>query len=207
MTVAPLLAALRREAEAERTRVLAEAHAEAARLDGASRAEADNERAVRLGAEQTRLRAAGEHRLAARRRETRGEVLAARQQLLDRVFARALELLPRAVAEQAYRETLPGRVAQGLASAGDCPVELRCTPSIAAQLRALEAGRGIGIRGDPDIRAGLRLVALDGSLVVDDTLEGALERRRAELSLLVLRDLAELEARAAGGRAARGQPA
>jgi len=198
MTVVPLLQALRREAEAERDRVLAGARAEAGRLAQASRAEADSARATRVATERARLRAAAERRTIERRRTTRGAVLEARQRLLDRVFAAALDLLPRTGAGPAYRDTLAARLARALACAGQAGVAVRCAPAITAALLGLEAGRGLDIRSDPGIRGGLRVVTLDGSLEVDDTLEGSLERRRAELSLAALQDFGEVAADSSG---------
>ena len=192
MTVAPLLAALRREAGAERERVLAEARAEADRVEAASRAAADGARAARLDAARARLRAASEPRLAERRRATRSSVLTARQRLLERVFAAARDGLARAGEDPAYRDTIPARLERVLACVGGRPVDVQCAPALAGQLVAVAAERGLAVCSDPGIRAGLRVATLDGALVVDDTLDGALERRRAELALGVLGDLAEL---------------
>ena len=197
MTVGSLLLALRREADAERERLLAAAREEARQLAEASRAEADGARAARVQAERSRLAAEAERRVAEQRRKARGAVLAARQRLLDRVFAAALDLMPKAGAAPAYRDTLAARLSRALACAGGVEVDVRCAPRLLAPLKALEAGRGLAIDSDPAIRGGLRVVTRDGALAVDDTLEGALERRRAELSLAVLRDLAELSEAAA----------
>jgi vacuolar-type H+-ATPase subunit E/Vma4 len=189
MTLDPLLAALRHQADAEREQLLAAARAEAGRLVSEAEARTRTERTGQVDARRSAFQSAAELRAADARRTARRGVIEARQRLLDRVFGAALDLIPEAGVGLAYRATLPARLRRALACTGDAPVAIHGAPGIAAELGSLTAAQAhCVVRAAPEIRAGLRLATVDGRLDVDDTLEGQLERRRPELSLGVLAD-------------------
>jgi vacuolar-type H+-ATPase subunit E/Vma4 len=186
-----LLASLRRDARAEREEVLAAARTAAETLSADSGRRLDEQRDAVIARERARLSADAERRLGAARRAARDDVLRARQELLDRVFAAARGLLPDAGLTDAYRAALPARLARALTFAGGGPVEVLCPAALVPSVRELVASREeVRVRVMPDILAGLRVRSADGRVEVEDTLEARLEAERAELSRGVLADLA-----------------
>ena len=175
------------------------AEAEAAALVDAARAEAEGitvETAARLAGERERRRAAGEARLAdvtARavaqaRRRTRAAVLKARQRMLDRVFAAAELALRTAEGAAAFLARLPDDLAEARSYLPAGRARVHCRPALRARVRRLTRGdAALSVEPDPDSGTGLRLVAADGSVEVDLTLETRLAQLRPVLALELLR--------------------
>lgn len=186
-----LLATLEREAEAEIARVMDEARARAAALGAASDERIAVERGALLGVREAKARAELERALAAARSAARARVLAARTALLARVFAKLNEELPRVAKSAQYRARLGAQLEQLMPFAGGRPVTVRCSPDLAAALRAIVKTNGrCPIQPDSQIAAGFRLTTGDGVLEIDATLEGRIERLRPELALEALGALA-----------------
>jgi vacuolar-type H+-ATPase subunit E/Vma4 len=182
-----LLATLERETDAEVTRVLDEARAQAADLTRAAEQRMAERRAAMLGKRETEARAQHERALAGLRLSARARVLQARAALLDRVFEALRAALPELAQSTAYRRDLAQRVHRLSAFAGDQAVTVRCTPALSAALRRLVQTNGhIRIRSDASIAAGLLVTTADGALDVDGSLESRLEQLRPQLALEAL---------------------
>jgi vacuolar-type H+-ATPase subunit E/Vma4 len=185
-----LLGALRRHAEADCATVLAQARDEAARIRREAEEQLARERGRALDAGRAELRAALEVAMGEQRRRARADVLAARQRCFERVLGAARAMLPEAVGGPAYRAGLAARLIRVLACVGDDPVEIHCPVALEPHVRALVADRpGTVVRAGPEAASGIRVVTADGTIEVDDTLEGRMERQGAELALSISAEL------------------
>jgi V/A-type H+-transporting ATPase subunit E len=179
-----LLASLEREADAEIERLRSDARARAAALTAQAGERVTRRREATLGRREAEGRAALERALAGARHEARGQVLQARDALLERLFGELRAALPAIIETPAYRAALPAAFAQTLAFAGDQAVIVRCAPALAPLLRPLAKSHGgLTIHPDPELGAGFRIATTDGVLEVDGTLEGRAERLRPRLAL------------------------
>ena len=188
-----LLAGLERAAEAEIARVAADGRTQAAAVTAQGEQRIAQRRQTALGQRETEGRAALERSLAAARHVARQRALLARAGLLDRFFTALQAALPALAAGPAYRAALPREVARTLAFAGEQDAVVHCAPALTAQMRRVIKTNGrLSIKSDPRIAAGFKILAADGRLEVDGTLEGRAQRLRSRLALEAL---AALDAR------------
>jgi vacuolar-type H+-ATPase subunit E/Vma4 len=182
-----LLHALERQAAEAAGTELEAARMEASRIE--REAEDGLARRMRTGLEEEEavLRAEAERTIAEARRSERRRVLEAREQLLDRIFARAGELL---VADQdgSRMDRLAEEVRRALGYLGDVPAVVHCAARMAPRLRT-RLGRldGLTVQPDPSLRAGFTVRAADGSVRVDHTPERRLAALRPRLAIGLLR--------------------
>lgn len=182
-----LLATLEREAEAEIARVTQDANIRATELTAAAEQRMATRRDAMLGRRETEARAGHERELAAARVAARAKVLAARAELLDRLFHRLRQDLPKLTARTAYHSGLARQIERLKTFAGEQAVTLQCSPSLAGALRRTVKTNGrLRIQPDARIRAGFRLLTADEALAVDATLESRLDRLRPRLALEAL---------------------
>jgi vacuolar-type H+-ATPase subunit E/Vma4 len=190
MALEDLLGALRRHAEVDCAAVLAQARDEAARIHREAEEQLARERGRALDSERAERRAALEVVIGNERRRARVEVFAARQRCSERVLGVARAMLPEAVGGPAYRAGLAARLTRALACVSDDPAEIRCPVALEPHVRALVADRpGTVVRAGPAAASGIRVVTADGTIEVDDTLEGRMERQGAELALIISAEL------------------
>jgi vacuolar-type H+-ATPase subunit E/Vma4 len=146
-------------------------------------------RRIRTGLEEQEdvLRAKAERALAEARRGERRRVLEAREQLLEHVFTRAADIL--ADDQDGTRPDLLAReVRRALDYLGGVPAMVQCAPSMLPRLRALlTESDGLTVQPDAALRAGFRVRAGDGSVVVDHTPDRRLTALRPRLAIAVLR--------------------
>ncbi len=184
MAIEQLLAALEHEAAAEQAALLAEAKTEVGRIRARTAARIADQQAAYLGPREREWRDEASAVLTAARRHARGEVLAARQHLLDRVFANARERLPETLSEDRYRTVLPTHLDDALAYVGDGACTVRCPPVIAEIVRGLASSRpSVAVVEDAAALTGPVVESTDGSVTVDNTLEARLERLRPRIAL------------------------
>jgi len=144
---------------------------------------------------ETALRGAMARALASARLDGRRRVLEARDVLLDRLFARARELLAEAIQQPAARRRLAERASEALEFIPAGAATIQCSPGVApileAELRDLleREPQGVRVETDPELPPGFRVVGAGGSLTVDATLEKLLELDRPILAIEVLRRL------------------
>jgi vacuolar-type H+-ATPase subunit E/Vma4 len=188
MPLAHLLAALERDAAAQADALLAGARATAAAIARDADERLARRRSDVLGAREAELRAAAEAGLGEARRAARRGVLEARQRLLERVFAAARALFPRALADDAYRAALPEHLAQALSAVGEEAAVIRCADALVPAVRAaLARKKHLAVQGDAAAPPGVTVVTADGAITVDNTLDGRLERLRPRLALEIVR--------------------
>ncbi len=186
-----LLAALERDGSAQAEELLARARATAAAIAREADELVARRRTDVLGGRKAELRGAAQAALGETRRTGRRAALAARQRLLERVFASARDLFPGAMASEAYRaRALPEHLAEALGAVGDEPAVIRCPEALVPAVRAAVARKKhLTVQGDPAAPPGIRVVTTDGVIEVDNTLEGRLDRLRARLALEMLAKL------------------
>ena len=173
----------------------AEAELEAARAEAARiEAEAAERLARRMSGDLEEqavvLRAAAERAIAETRRTERRRVLEAREHVLARMFARAAEIVATRQDGSEQADLLAPEVRRALDYLGGVPAVVHCAPVVAERLRALLGQRdGVTVQSDPALRAGVRVVAADGSVLVDHTPERRLAVLRPRLAIGLLRQI------------------
>jgi vacuolar-type H+-ATPase subunit E/Vma4 len=188
MALDQLLAALERDAQGTAGTVLAGARTDADALRAEAEARITRRREALVAGRKSELDAATREAVARARRTTTEATLAARQRFLDRVFAAARDHLARAVDDDQFRAQLPGYLSDARAFIGDGPCSVRCRPELAALIRShLGPDDRWTIQEDPAAGTGVRLIAGDGSVEIDNTLEARLARLRPRLSLEIMR--------------------
>jgi vacuolar-type H+-ATPase subunit E/Vma4 len=183
-----LLRALERQAAEGRTAELEAARAEAARIDREGVEDLARRTQSRLDEQEIELRAGAERAIAAARRGHRQRVLEARERLLERIFARAREIVNAEQSESSRAELLAEEIRRAGVYLGDIPAVTRCAPAMVEPLRARLGDRnGMRVEPDPSLRAGFRMGAADGSVIVDHTPEQRLAALRSRLAIELVR--------------------
>lgn len=184
-----MIAELTRAAEREAAQIGIEAGARAQAIEQAALEQARRRRESEHARLDDTHRRAVARDTAAADHANREAVLRARGQLLEDVFARARTLLAVADASR-YQEGLLALVAVTLRYLEGTPSVLRCRQDVSAAVAAHCRGApDIQVEGAADADAGLVGEGRDGRLVVDNRLPALLARRRAELSVAVVRRL------------------
>jgi vacuolar-type H+-ATPase subunit E/Vma4 len=190
MSLESLLSALSREAEAQIESDLAGARAEAEAITSSARERTERRRAELAAVRDAERHAAVEVTLLAARRDSARELLDAQRAFLERVFAAVRPTLVDALTTSAYRNALPGLLADALASVGGRQISVRGHPRMLADLRAAIAPlANTGVEGDETLGAGFRIIADGGAVEVDCTLEGRLAALAPRLSIEILEQL------------------
>lgn len=183
-----LIAALERKARARAEEIVAEARAEAERIRAETEAEVERRVSPDLAEREAAWRAGATRAIGAAHRDGARVALRARARALERVFARARERLGAASAGPAYQAGLPDRLERALTyPSGRATVV--CPPALADAIRdALGTdGAGVEVESDEESDPGFRVRAADGSVEVDETLTGRLDRSRPALAIHVVR--------------------
>jgi len=182
-----LLAALEREAAQEVGALRAAAETEAARIAQDADARVARRKREALGAREAALRATVETAIGTARRTARRGVLEARERVLGRVFDAARAMFPAALASDAFRVALPRHVAEALRPLSDEPAVITCPAALGDAVRRETRGRkNLTVEIAPAARPGITAATADRIILVDNTLEGRLERLRPQLTVDVL---------------------
>jgi vacuolar-type H+-ATPase subunit E/Vma4 len=192
MALEELLQVLRRETEAEAAAILAAARAEAEAIQ--IRCEADlAARGESFRSEQeTVRRSAVELAVAQARRESRRDMLEARERMLARVFARAQEQFPKTLRTTEYQAALSTQVSEALNCLAARAGSVRCHPELAPALAPMLSTRqGVTVTVDASVGSGFKVASEDGTVEIDGTLEGRLERTRNRMKQAVMAALQE----------------
>lgn len=181
-----LIAELEEKAEQRAEEILGRAREEAEAIRAAAEGEVERAERERLA----ECAAEWKQRAARRTAEIRGRAarvtLRARARFLDRVFDRARRRIDEGDTPEGYEDALEGWIARALEYLGDRPAEVICRPEREAPIRSVIPESAVDLRIDASAPAGFVARADDGSVEVDGTLAGALERSRDELAISVL---------------------
>lgn len=182
--------ALERQAGEAAKAELEAARAEAARIEAEAAERLARRMSGDLEEQAVVLRAAAERAIAETRRRERRRVLEAREQVLARIFARAGEIVATRQDGSEQADLLAPEVRRALGYLGGVPAVVHCAPSVVERLRALLVQRdGVTVQSDPALRAGVRVAAADGSVLVDYTPERRLAALRPRLAIGLLRQI------------------
>jgi vacuolar-type H+-ATPase subunit E/Vma4 len=182
--------ALERRAEEAAKAEIEAARAEAARIETEAAERLARRMSGDLEEQAVVLRAAAERAVAETRRTERRRVLEAREHVLARIFARAEEIVATRQDGSEQADLLAREVRRALDYLGGVPAVVHCAPAVVERLRALLVPRdGMTVQSDPALRAGVRVVAADGSVLVDYTPERRLAALRPRLAIGLLRQI------------------
>ncbi len=174
MGLEELMARLERDTAARVAEIDAGARVELAAIERARSEASASRQGDALAKRRAERRAASERELSAARRRAVARVLEARTAAIERVLARAGELLDGAHADPSYRASALVRARAALAYAPEAAV-VRCRPDLAP------AFAGLAVREDASVPAGFVVEA--GELLVDETLRSRLARLRDALRI------------------------
>lgn len=184
MAIEPLIESICREADREAAALLHRARAEADRIDDEARAARSKARSGVIDERRSEWLSEDEPALAAARRDATREVLTARERLLDRVFRTVAAEFVDILRDPTYQATLKGLIDEALPFAGNRPATVICTDINAASVQEAVAARGdVGVRTEANARGGIMVVTDDGTVSIDNTLEGRLQRMKPQLAI------------------------
>lgn len=172
------------QAEAEIEAAMDSARERAARIQSMSAADDQRWRIQQEAEIEAELRLGLEVELAEKRLRLQHEVLDARRRFLDRVWVEALRMIGAWTATTDDLDAGSRYLDEALQHLGETRAEVLCPPGMASAIRDLVSGRGqLTVKEDPDLGVGLRVVAENGRLVIDNSLAGRLERMWPALSV------------------------
>lgn len=186
MALEDLIARLEHEAQSRVQAIQREADDEVRRIGAATEQAVSEATARRLERGHAGRRIDQQRALAEARRQARARELGARRAQLVRVFARARALVSEVAESPAYATAIPTHLVEALSFLERVPARVRCHPAHIPLLTAvMTAHAEATLVADDSVAAGLVAEAVDGSVVVDNTLAARLARieRRAAIEL------------------------
>ena len=185
MSLAALLRSLESDTDARVEQLVADATAEAAREVALAITGLARQREETVRRREAELRGELSRGIAAHAEQVEREVLTARDEALARVFERARALMPRLLTDPGMAQRIADTIPLALRHLPQAEAVVRAPGALAPALAPLLAGMPVTLTHD-DVGTGALVAAADGSCEVNLTLEGWLERRRAELAITVL---------------------
>lgn len=194
MPGADLSTELRHRAEKTAESILSAARAEAHRIASDTERHIEERRKAVLSNKEEEHRSKARARIAAERDAAMRSVLLAKTGLVDRVLHAAKALLPEAARRTASAAALRGELEEALAFVGaEDDATVRCSEELAPTIREAVGGRrGVTVEGDSALGPGFVVVGAGGSVVVDRTLQTALDRLAPTLAIEIHKRLEEL---------------
>lgn len=199
MSLEALLAELDADAAAEREAVLAEARERAGRIRTESRRALSRRRRERLGAAEAEEARKALAEISEARSEARRLVLDARRRLSERVRAEVERRIETSSDDPVYLPRLAHELREATRLVPSGRSVLRVAPELAARAEesiahtaesiARDRSAELDVTPDADVRSGFLLVADEGRVVVDGTLEARLRLTWPRLAPRVLREL------------------
>jgi len=187
MALEDLIARIEQDADAQVEAIRRAADAEVAAIALATTQALSARTEHSLEAERLARRAAFGRQLADRRRAARARELAARHATVDRVFARALAILPPISRTGAWDAVWPRLASEALSYLPGAAGRVRCPPEIAAIIRPTPGhDPRVTVSEDTAVSPGLVVEAGDGSVTIDATLATCLAQRRPQLAIGLL---------------------
>jgi vacuolar-type H+-ATPase subunit E/Vma4 len=185
-----LIAALEAEVEEKVAHELEAARNEAARIAAESAQLIARRRAELFSAREASIRRELAGELAEAEARVRTDWLAARESVIRKVLDVVRSRLPNLQQDDAYRNAFAGEVADALSYVEARDVIIRCAPGIAPHMARLLEGRSwMRIENDASISAGFRVIAENGRVEVDKTLDTRLRRLEPQLRIEIVRRL------------------
>lgn len=195
MALPGLIEALELEARTEAAAILEGARGRAEGYLRSAEARLDRTLETEAASREGALWREEERRSARRSRFLWRRLLLEREAGLARILDRARDRLPGALADERYRRSIGDQMGSVLEYVGDQAAEIRAPEALCQAIQDAVAARPrTAVVVDPDAGSGFRLVAGDGRLEVDATLERRLERDWPALRIELARSLEEGDA-------------
>lgn len=201
MSLEALLAELDADAAAERDAVLAEARERADAIRAESGRALSRRRRDRLDAAEAEEARKALAEISEARSEARRLVLDARRRLSERVRTEVERRIETSADDPVYLRRLAHELREAIRLASSGRAALRVAPELAGHVERSvshveesiwhvgEAISHVDVTPDPDVRSGFLLVADEGRVVVDGTLDARLRLTWPRLAPRVLREL------------------
>lgn len=181
-----LIAELEEKARRRADQILEEAREEAESIRATADREVERIERVRLSECAAEWRERAARRTAEVRSEAAKVTLLARARFLDRVFERARGRIGAGEFPAGYDDTLGDWIDRAFDYLGEEPARVVCAPDFEPIVAARLSERSADLEVDDRVPAGFVARADDGSLEIDGTLAGALDRMRDELAIEAL---------------------
>jgi len=192
MALVDLIARLEEDASSQVEAIRRQAEDDVRAIEATAEQAISDERAAHIGRRRAERQAAFRQELAEARRSARARELEARHALLNRVFARARALLPDAGRSAGYQRALPSHLDEALSYLEGVACRVRCPSGCAPPLDEATASRqGASLEVDESVEPGFIVEALDGSVVIDNTLTARLARLEGRLSVELTREVGD----------------
>jgi vacuolar-type H+-ATPase subunit E/Vma4 len=192
MALVDLIARLEQDASSQVEALRRRAEDDVRAIEAAAERALAEARAAHVGRRRAERQGDFRQQLAEARRVARRRELEARHALMARVIDRARAMLPEAARSEPYRLSLAAHLDEALSYLEGLPCRVRCPASCEPVLRPLVARHeGVSLEVDDTVGPGLVAEALDGSVVVDNTLAARLARRQAQLAVDLLREVGD----------------
>jgi vacuolar-type H+-ATPase subunit E/Vma4 len=187
MALVDLVSRLEQDTARDVRAIAEQADAEVAAIRAGTEREIAETGARDVDERRARRRALEQRELVVARRQAHAAELRARHAHLARILARAHALVPELASSDAYRRALPSHLEEALAYVEGLRPRVRCQAAFAELLAPLVARHeGAELVVDAAVGPGLVVEAADGSVVVDNTLEGRLSRIEDRLAVDLL---------------------
>lgn len=189
MALDDLIARLEHDADAQVEAIARAADAEVASISAAAERALAARTEQSLASERAGRQARFARELADRRRAARAIELAAAHAVIERVFARALDLLPAVARSPAWTGVWPALIGDALSYLDGAACRVRCLPDMVGSIQAAVGGdAAVAVVVDGNVGPGAVVDAVDGSVTVDATLAGLLKQRGPRLAIGLLRE-------------------
>jgi vacuolar-type H+-ATPase subunit E/Vma4 len=189
MSLADLISSLERDVDHRIDAMIADATTEAERITRDAAARSTIRTADELAAIDLSLRARAGEQVARERRLANHERIREHERVIDTIIGEAVACLPRLTTTPAYRESLAAQLATALSYTDPDGVRIRCSPSIAPLVERMRPDDHV--TSDATIGSGFIVIAGDGRVEVDVTLESRLAALRRHVAVDVLRQIRE----------------
>lgn len=187
MALDALLSALTQEADRAVEQILSSAREDAKRLRAEAETLVERRCADAIATREAELKASAEVERARARRATAVRVVQSRDACLDRVFNEAAGALEDALEGPDNVAAPAALAAEALAFFSGVPVVVRCRTSLVERVRAaLHPPVEASVVPDDTLAPGVIVEAVDGSVIVDNTVGARLQRLRPSLSIELL---------------------
>lgn len=187
MALDALLSALTQEADRAVEQILASAREDAARLRAEAAALVERRCADAIAAREVELKSSAELERARAQRATAVRVMQSRDACLDRIFKAAANALEGALDAPDNAAAPAALATEALAFFSGVPVVVRCRTALVERVRAaLQPSGEASVVPDDTLAPGVIVEAVDGTVIVDNTVGARLNRLRPSLSIELL---------------------
>ena len=190
MALEHLLAALERQAQEEAEKELSDARRQASEIRDALEARLAEKRRAAVQRRELELRSEADAEISRRRGELREEVLAARQEILDRVFEAARERLIEIADGERSRSSQLHLLRLALSYMPDSGAVVHSPLYLSdAAADAVANYDDVTVKPDAELETGTVVEAVDGSVQADATLAHRMQTLRPNLAIEIVRQL------------------